>query len=256
MTQNHLESGVSLVEMFQYFQRLYGDRNHRGLPKLLHRVAFMDIGVNDLEEALRKKDGSEENFRHLEVAMARVVSRVFCVADFLQQDFVTPMARKYPMKECAYCHRNPCRCQERRNSANMIPEAHPLQLEWSLGIWCGHSDVLYGERNRQKGVDHCLGRLYHEVAELMGPALELELYEVELIPEDVIHEMLFEIADVLMWTAAVANLEGVELENVVIRRYGLGCWNCHQLPCVCPDQFNTRPVHWSSVQRKHPDHLK
>ena len=42
-----------------------------------------------------------------------------------------------------------------------------------------------------------------------------------------------EFADVLAWLATLANIANVDLEEAVRLKYGLGCPECRQLPCVC-----------------------
>lgn len=42
-----------------------------------------------------------------------------------------------------------------------------------------------------------------------------------------------EFADVLAWLATLANIAGVDLEDAVRQKYGVGCPECHQTPCAC-----------------------
>ena len=46
-------------------------------------------------------------------------------------------------------------------------------------------------------------------------------------------ELALEMADVLAWLATLANIRGIDLEEAVARKYGLGCPGCGRSPCVC-----------------------
>jgi NTP pyrophosphatase (non-canonical NTP hydrolase) len=46
-------------------------------------------------------------------------------------------------------------------------------------------------------------------------------------------DLALEFADVLAWLATLANSAGVELDEVVQRKYGRGCPGCGGQPCVC-----------------------
>jgi NTP pyrophosphatase (non-canonical NTP hydrolase) len=42
-----------------------------------------------------------------------------------------------------------------------------------------------------------------------------------------------EFADVLAWLATLANIAGVDLDEAVRSKYGIGCPECRVLPCKC-----------------------
>src|SRR3954466_1930432 len=46
-------------------------------------------------------------------------------------------------------------------------------------------------------------------------------------------ELAMEMADVLAWLATLANIRGIDLEEAVARKYGVGCPGCRAVPCVC-----------------------
>src|SRR5271163_137771 len=46
-------------------------------------------------------------------------------------------------------------------------------------------------------------------------------------------ELAAELADVLAWLAALANIRGIELEEAVMRKYGQACPGCGAVPCAC-----------------------
>lgn len=50
-----------------------------------------------------------------------------------------------------------------------------------------------------------------------------------------------EMADVLAWTASLANLYDVDLEAAIARKYPATCQRCGAKPCACPEPAS-RPL--------------
>jgi len=49
-------------------------------------------------------------------------------------------------------------------------------------------------------------------------------------------EIAKEMADVIAWLSSLANLLGVDLNEAVVRKYGIGvCPRCHSKPCKCKE---------------------
>lgn len=42
-----------------------------------------------------------------------------------------------------------------------------------------------------------------------------------------------EFADVLAWLVTLANIAGIDLTAAIQRKYGQGCPECSQSPCIC-----------------------
>ncbi len=82
-------------------------------------------------------------------------------------------------------------------------------------------DDTYGERDRARGVTSAVAWLAEEVGEL-----------AQSVRKGTHEERLEEFADVLAWTASLANQTGVDL-NEAMRRYADGCPRCHAIPCGC-----------------------
>lgn len=82
--------------------------------------------------------------------------------------------------------------------------------------------ATYGDRDRQRGRDGTFRWLVEEVGEL---ARAMRDGDAQSLCE--------EVSDVLAWTASVATLCGVDLEQAVTR-YAEGCPKCHHIPCSCP----------------------
>jgi len=88
---------MTLQEMKEYFFRLYGRRNRIFLPGLRERIDFLNLGIADLQDAIRKGYNSEI----LSIALARVVARIFCIAENFQSlQLVGMMARFWG---CFFC---------------------------------------------------------------------------------------------------------------------------------------------------------
>ena len=81
---------------------------------------------------------------------------------------------------------------------------------------------MYGEKDASRGDAVTFLWLTEEFGEL-ATALRSGTHE----------ELAAEMADVLAWLATLANIRGIDLEDAVWRKYGLGCPGCHATPCVC-----------------------
>lgn len=229
---------MTLNELKEHLFHLYGRRNRFFLPSLMDRIGFFSIAIGDLQDAIRK----DECEKVLEVALARCVSRNFCIAEhFIGLPLVEMMARKYPAGKCSYCSHSPCDCPENRPHYVLAEHPAPEQMTWSLTDWSRHLDSLYGERNRQSGIHTVVTRLFKEGTEILSLAMDLRgsSWDMDKIEE----EFALELADNLSWTIATANILGVSLENAVLDRFGNGCWKCTKNPCEC-NHFNVVPVDW------------
>lgn len=233
---------MSLLDLLTHFFRLYGRRNRIFLPGLRERIDFLNIAIGDLQEAIRKEFPSSI----LRVALARIASRIIGVAEhFRDLPFTEVLCQKYPVTHCSYCRQAPCACPERRPAASLPETVEPLQLSWTLGQWQQHLGTLYGDRNRQRGLENVLNRLSREISELLS--LQMKIPYLTLSLEDIEREFALELADALAWTVAVANILSLDLEDAVLERFGSGCWNCRKIPCVCT-HFNVSPVDWATIQ--------
>jgi len=118
-----------------------------------------------------------------------------------------------------------------------------IQLAWTLKEWQEHFNNFYGQKNKEKGVEYILNRLFREAGELL--ALQMMTCRGELSSDKIEEEFALELADIFAWTIAVANFLETDLESAVLKRFGRGCWKCNQNPCVCGN-FNVKPVKWDS----------
>lgn len=234
---------MNLKEMMKHFFHLYGRRNRIFLPGLRERIDFLNLAIGDLQETIRKE--AEDSI--LKIALARLVSRIFCIAEHFQElPLVEFMARKYPSRYCSYCQQLPCQCPEKRPEAELIVRASDEQWDWGLKRWSFHFQALYGDKNRTRGIENILNRLFKEISELLSLGMRIPNMGGSL--DEIEKEFALELSDALAWTIAVANFFEIDLEEAVLDRYGNGCWKCHYLSCVCTN-FNVEPVKWPTERR-------
>ena len=231
---------MNLSFLCDHFKEIYRKRNCVFLPSLLERINTLNLTIGDLQEAIRKYDNEV-----VSVGLARVVAHIICVADqFHELPFVEIMGRKYHASGCARCHDIPCCCTDcPKPACEMAPD--PSQSAWTLTAWCQYFDRLYGERNRRKGLENVLNRLFKETSELLALAMNTSYWEGFSL-EEIYQEFARELVDTLAWTIAVANILGIDLEAAVLKRYGSGCWACRKQQCECL-HFDLRPVDWSRM---------
>ncbi len=77
----------------------------------------------------------------------------------------------------------------------------------------------YFEKDSKRGVDATFMYFVSEVGELAEALRENDNLEKEF-------------ADCLAWLVSVANLKGIDLDNVMKKHY-LKCPNCGEMPCCC-----------------------
>ncbi len=82
--------------------------------------------------------------------------------------------------------------------------------------------ATYDAKDRRRGTAATFMWFIEEVGEL-ATALQMGTAE----------ETAAEFADVLAWLATLANGVGVDLTDAVMKKYGMGCPGCKQVPCVC-----------------------
>ena len=85
-----------------------------------------------------------------------------------------------------------------------------------------HIEQLYGDKDRQRGIEGTFMWLIEEVGELSSALRSGNAEELKL-----------EFADVLAWVATLANCANVNLEEAMRAKYGQGCPGCGTLPCRC-----------------------
>ena len=81
---------------------------------------------------------------------------------------------------------------------------------------------LYFKKDSKRGKEKTLLWLIEEAGELSE---SLRKGNIEAIAE--------ELADVIAWTASLANLEGIDLEKALQKKYPGYCTYCGSIPCKC-----------------------
>jgi len=81
---------------------------------------------------------------------------------------------------------------------------------------------LYFEKDRSRGKAKTLLWLGEEIG---------ELYEAYRSGRR--EDMAEELADIVAWVASFANLEGIDLEEALRRKYPGVCYYCNSIPCRC-----------------------
>ena len=92
-------------------------------------------------------------------------------------------------------------------------------MEWAA--WQQLIEDTYGERDRARGLAPSVAWLCEEVGEL-----------AKAVRKGTRAEQLEELADVLAWTASLANQLGLPFDEAVVR-YASGCPKCGAVPCRC-----------------------
>ncbi len=82
-------------------------------------------------------------------------------------------------------------------------------------------EQTYGARDRERGVPASVAWLAEEVGEFAKAARK-----------GTRAQQLEELADVLAWTASIANQLGLSMDEAVAR-YADGCPKCSTAPCTC-----------------------
>ncbi|MFW5986912.1 MAG: MazG nucleotide pyrophosphohydrolase domain-containing protein [Methanohalophilus sp.] len=83
---------------------------------------------------------------------------------------------------------------------------------------------LYLENDKRRGKTATTLWLVEEVGEL-----------AEAIRRDDLENIREELADCFAWIGALANLYGIDLEEVFSEKYPQSCPTCGKNPCICTD---------------------
>ncbi len=83
--------------------------------------------------------------------------------------------------------------------------------------------TLFGEKDGRRGVEGTFMWFMEEVGELSAALRGSGSRE----------NLVLEFADVLAWLATLANIAGVDLEEAMRLKYGVGCPKCSRTPCEC-----------------------
>ncbi|MDQ2727699.1 MAG: pyrophosphohydrolase [Actinomycetota bacterium] len=90
-----------------------------------------------------------------------------------------------------------------------------------LRAFQAHIEVVYGERDRSRGVPATVAWLAEELGEL-----------AQAVRKGTVEEQRHELGDVLAWLASLANQMGLSCDEAAAR-YAGGCPRCGATPCGC-----------------------
>lgn len=238
---------MTLPELLVHLGELYGQRNRLYLPEPMRRIGFFSLAVADLQNVIRKHSDRRD---WLTIACARCVARIIAIAEYFGTEFpfVEMLCRKYPPGHCSYCHAKPCVClSDQRPAFQLQSEIPPDMLTWTLSDWCRHLAGVYGSQNQQQDILLILNRLHAEISEFLALCMQ-QPSELRRSTQRIYAEYALELADITAWTIAITNYYRLDLESVVLERYGATCWKCHAIPCSC-GQFNLFPVDWPALDQ-------
>lgn len=85
-------------------------------------------------------------------------------------------------------------------------------------------ESIYLTRDTKRGAARTFAWLVEEVGELSRALRGEDRANLEE-----------EFADVFAWLASLASVVGVDLAEIAINRYGVGCPKCATAPCSCPE---------------------
>lgn len=220
---------LTLGEEIARIDAIFGERNARTFDSPEKLLALLGAGIRLLEDAY--EEGEVHAYAH---CLASIFSRwAACMIQF--EDAVEAMASKYA-SNCAYCSKAPCACPKIGRPAEKKLVLNRDALQWSLGDWQTHLNRLYGARNRERGMDVVLRRLFSEHSEALSELLMSRLPMSESGSTDreaLARNLRNELCDVLAWTLGAANVLNIDLMTAVTDRYGAGCPTCKQPHCAC-----------------------
>ena len=86
-------------------------------------------------------------------------------------------------------------------------------------------EAQYGKKDSDRGLGGTFLWFAEEVGEL-----------AEALRRGSLEEKRAEFADVLAWLSTLASMNGVDLEDAALTKYGKGCPRCGGTPCRCKEQ--------------------
>ena len=230
-TNPHFETVDALQT---HMQDIYHVRNEVYLPGRSERIELFNNGIHNLVEAIRLSDQSSA-----ETALARLGSRVFCIADALAAVQVEQgLDAKFPSDGCLFCGQAPCNCNTVRGLAQPVqwPPAGERR-KWSLDNWQTFLGHVYGDSNDKTPLNYSITRLYTENGELT--TLENNIRRGQLKLDQIPEAYSIGCADLMAWVLAVGNRLGIGVQLAIEERYGNGCPTCGNSSCRCsPAEFD------------------
>lgn len=221
------QSIVSLEELFGQRNRMHlrGDR----------AIFLIHQHFANLQNEVFRKGGQRKDVE------ARQFASLFAITighanSFGNLPLVEATCRKYPQGKCNYCKKSPCDCAAIRDKAGAPPTLAPpsaVRMDWHIREFVRNLDALYGENNRERGLEWAFLRLIAEIHE----AEHAHLFDQINNPDYTLVERRFnlakEFADVIAWIFSISAMRDIDIQSAIEKRYGGNCWRCDKRPCIC-----------------------
>jgi NTP pyrophosphatase (non-canonical NTP hydrolase) len=221
---------MSLQDSIHMMSGLYGPRNRfflRGDTPAL----FLNTRIRDLWKAIRNGETDKDV---LAQKLASVICRTVVVMDaFRGPPVAEALCEKFPLSGCAYCGKVPCVCEMKRTEGITLADVSEMQMAWSISDWIQHLGRLYGEKNKEAGIQFAMLRLMEEVFEAQDAFYYETMSDADMLLDARIQGLNREFADIFAWIFAIAHLLDLPLEEAVMKRYSGVCQWCKKRPCQC-----------------------
>lgn len=223
---------MTLEQQIVHILSVFEKRNGQQMTRIEQRLAFLNAGIRQFDSAFEKQR-TDQYERWLASIFARWVAAITMAAG---SNGPYHVAEKFGAG-CAYCGKIPCGppCSEdaRPEPKYLVPTAK--QVERGIKDWQEHLNRAYGAKNKTRGIDKAIRKLYNE----SGEALDEWLLVTVAPPLDRFDwtgarkHLIYELIDVFARLIAVANILDIDLEAVVVKHYENGCGVCNENPCDC-----------------------
>lgn len=232
-TETHeLYEGAPLSEVFDYADGLTKERNSKHLPTPAHRILHLSRGGAEMAKAVIVGD-----LKVIPLIASKMLLRVWGVVESIdaKDDFIRALAAKYPENGCSYCGHKPCVCGTEKANDSITQEPTEAQLSWSIAKWQSHFKDVYGSKNDALTLEAITLKLNAEIGEVAEAGLMTERANASVNGLKYREQILLELVDCFAWIVGIMNHQRVaqNLEVAFIARYGNGCPNCKEYPCVC-----------------------
>ncbi len=244
-----IASDITLSGWIERFRLKYGIANRFCIPSVsdlcLHLI---DATANQLFESVVRQRGE----RTPEMALANVFGWTVAFVEY-QGDLPLEYAlwRKWGANHCFGCGQRVCTCKLQRSSSEspayltdwQDTSSYPFGSQTILQ-WQELLDRMFGESNRQQGIQFCLLRLSSEVGEA-AKIIRAAMADSSITVGERRKQCALELSDVLAWTFSVANVLGINLGEALLEIYGGDCERCSKFLCDCgffrEQQYTRRP---------------
>jgi hypothetical protein len=216
-----------------HMRSVFHVRNEVYLPGRAPRIELFENGIHDLVASLRL-----DNQDLVATALARLTSRMFCIADSLEGVSLSEgLEAKFPESGCLFCGQPSCACGESRATPYVAWPPVRTRQDWSFNDWQNHLWGVYGPANKKRGIESVALRLHAEKGEL--GAIENHIARGTIKLDQVVPAYSMGTGDLGAWICGVGSLREINVLKATEERYADGCATCGGAQCVCgPAEFD------------------